>query len=29
MLALGAFLALLYVVFLVVWIWATRFRPRD
>ena len=29
MLALGAFLALLYVVFLIVWIWATRFRPRD
>jgi hypothetical protein len=29
MLALGAFLGLLYVVFLVVWIWATRFRPRD
>ena len=26
---LGAFLGLLYVIFLIVWIWATRVRPRD
>jgi hypothetical protein len=29
MLQIGAVLGLLYVVFLVAWVWATRFRPRD
>ena len=29
MLQLGAFLGLVYVIFLIVWIWATRVRPRD
>jgi hypothetical protein len=29
MLQLGAFLGLVYLVFLIVWIWATRLRPRD
>ena len=29
MLQLGAFLGVVYVVFLAVWVWATRFRPRD
>jgi hypothetical protein len=29
MLQLGAFLGIVYLLFLALWIWATRFRPRD
>jgi hypothetical protein len=29
MLQLGALLGLVYVIFLIVWIWATRVRLRD
>jgi hypothetical protein len=29
MLQLGALLGIVYVLFLAVWVWATRFRPRD
>jgi hypothetical protein len=29
MLQLGVLLGVVYLLFLVVWVWATRFRPRD